>query len=353
MRDAVDAPRVMLVGLVLAVAAAFVVGGTVTGVAFDPFNPDWDGTSDLRSAAEAAGADPVVVGDASRYDEYGDGDVAVVVAPTDGYADADAARVRAFVERGGTLVVADRDGPHGHALLEAVGATARPDGAILRDDRHHHGSPALPVATEVGSHPLVADTGVDSVTLNYGTAVEPNGATVLVASSPYAYLDRDGSGTISEDEVADSYPVATVEEVGDGHVVVIGDPSVFINAMQADPDNRPFVAALLGDADHALVDVSHGSAPPPLVAALLTIRGSALLQAGLGVGALVVVAATGRSLERRRASGMGVESGEGEDVDGDADTTVLDRLTTSVDEIFRERLTEGVISVRYKRGDDE
>ena len=298
----VDVPRAVLVALVVVVGAALIVGGATSGAAFDAFNLDWDGTSDLRETADAAGSEPVVVRNTTEYADYGEGDLAVVLSPDREYGEDDATRVREFVHRGGTLVVAERDGPHGSALLEAVGAEARPEGPILRDERHHHRDPALPIATEVGNHSLVAEGAVESLTLNYGTAVEPGDATVLVASSSYAYLDLDGSGEISDDETARSYPVATIEEVGDGHVIVVGDPSVFINVMQDDLGNRAFVAALADGTNHTLVDVSHGSSPPPLMAILLSIRGSTLLQLGLGVGAILAVAAASRVADRRVAS---------------------------------------------------
>lgn len=340
----VAVPTLVAAALVVAVAAAFVVGGATSAAAFGSFNPDWDGTSDLRSVADSEGADPLVLRNTSAYDDHGAGDVAFVLAPESGYDDAEAERVRRFVERGGTLVVADRDGPHGHALLAAVGAEARPVGPVLRDDRRHYRSAALPVADDVSDHSLVA--GVPSLTLNHGTAVEPNGATVLVASSEYSYLDRDGSGSPDGDEVVRSHPVATVESVGEGRVVVVGDPSVFINAMQGRAGNEAFTRSLVADADHAIVDASRTSLPP-LVAALLTVRESALLQLGLGLGGLVAVAATGRLLGRRRDAADEVA------VDDDAVAAGLRRRYPAIDPARLRKVTEGVIRNRTERGDNE
>ena len=279
-----DWPRIFLVALVVIVGAAFIIGGATSGVAFDAFNPEWDGTNSLQATAEDAGSEPVIVRNTTRYTQYGANTTAFVLAPDEPYTEADAARVQAFVERGGTLVIADRDGPHGPDLLTAIGADAQPIGPLLRDERHYHRSPALPVATEVTEHHFT--DGVESVTLNYGTALAPGDATVLVASSPYSYLDRDGSGTLSENETLTSYPVATVESVGDGEVVTVSDPSVFINVMQEQDGNRAFSRALVLGTNHTLIDISRVGSPPPLVALVLTIRDSLLLQIGLGIGGL-------------------------------------------------------------------
>lgn len=291
MRADLDLPRVALAGFALAVCTALAVGGATSGVAFDAFNPDWDGTSDLRATAEGTGSDPVIVRNATRYDEYGANATAFVLAPEEPYTDEDVDRIRAFLERGGTLVVADRDGPHGHALLAELGVAARPVGPLLRDERHYYRDPALPVATEVGNHTFV--DGVDAITINYGTAVEPNGTTVLASSSEYAYLDRDGSETLSDNETLASYPVATVEPVGNGSVVTVGDPSIFINVMQERGGNRAFIAALVAGTDHTVVDISRAGSPPPLIGLLLTVRESVPLQAGIGLGGLALLRLVG------------------------------------------------------------
>lgn len=342
----VAVPVLVAAALVVAVAGALVVGGATSSADFGSFNPDWDGTSDLRSIADAEDAEPVVVRNATSYDDYGRGDVAFVLAPESGYDDAEAAGVREFVERGGTLVVAERDGQHGDALLSSVGATARPVGPVLRDDRNYHRSPALPVADDVANHSLVAD--VPSVTLNHGTALDPGDATVLVASSEFSYLDRDASGSRSGDEAVRSYPVATVESVGDGRVVVVGDPSVFINAMSDRAGNEAFARSLVADADHALVDVSTSSVPP-LVAALLTVRGSPTLQALLGLGGLVAVAASSRLLGRRRSDGpLGDDetpTSRGNRFEGGRSTAVDSRRSFGT--------TEGILRNPDEPGDDE
>ena len=296
----IDIPRVALVAFVLVVGGTLAIGGATSGVAFDAFNPDWDGTSELQSAVEADGSDPVIVQNTTRYEGHGGNATAFVLAPVEPYTDADIERLRAFLDRGGTLVVADRDGPHGAALLDGLGANARPAGSLLRDERHYHRDPALPIATDVGNHTFVA--GVDTLTLNYGTAIEPDGATVLVSSSSFAYLDLDGSGSLSDNETLASYPVATVEPIGNGSVVAVGDPSIFINVMQERGGNRAFISALVAETDTALIDISRSGSPPPLIALLLTIRESVFLQAVLGLGGLAVLRVGSLKLRKRRSN---------------------------------------------------
>ncbi|GAA0729735.1 hypothetical protein J2744_003073 [Halorubrum trapanicum] len=284
-------PRAVLYALAVTVGLALVVAASTTGAAFGAYNLEWDGTSDFRELADQR-TDSQVLLDTAPY-ERGDanGSVAVVLAPIDGYEANDTQRVRAFVDAGGTLVLADDFGAHGNALLDDLGASARFNGTQLRDERHYYRAPSLPVATNVSE---TRDTdGVDQLTLNKGTAIDPGNATVVATTSPFAYLDRNGTGNLSAGDELGTYPVVTAESVGEGRVVAVGDPSLFINAMLSQPDNAAFATAVFEGHDRALLDYSHAGEQPALAAASLRFESSTALQ--LGVGALGVGAVWGHA----------------------------------------------------------
>lgn len=336
-----DATRVALVAFALAVGTALVWGGATSATAFGAYNPAWDGGSDLREQADAAGADPQPVRDVRAYDDADpEGTVALVLSPDAPYIDSEAARIGRFVRDGGTLVVAGSFDPHANDLLAAVGADARIDGRQLRDERHHYRSPALPVATNVSDHRLVAD--VERVTLNHGSVVRPNGATVLVSSSEFGYLDENGNERLDRQERIASYPVATVESVGDGQVIVVSDPSVFVNAMLERPGNRAFARALFADHRIALFDYSKIGGFPPLATAVLTFRGSALLQLVVGIVLVGAVAAWGRRVLPGRLRDVGRIASDGRDPVGrDARIEAVAADRSDVDRESLERLVSG------------
>ncbi|WP_254861471.1 DUF4350 domain-containing protein [Halovivax gelatinilyticus] len=288
-RGEVAWPRVLLSGLGVTVVVALVVLLATSTAAFGAYNPGWEGSSDFRSALEAEN-DVEMAQSTSVYDEgEPDGTVAFVVAPTDHYAGEDAERLARFVDAGGTLVVFENFGTAGNALLTDVGAQARFDGELLRDEREYSVGPAMPVASVEGEHP--ATEGVEALALNYATAIEPNGATVVAETSPYAYL---GPADADLDEVElGSYPVATVESVGDGTVIAVADPSVTINAMFDEEDNAAFLTGLADE--RAIIDVSHAESLPPLWAAVLTVRGSSTLALLVGLGLIGTLAIAGRN----------------------------------------------------------
>ncbi|WP_311173100.1 DUF4350 domain-containing protein [Halobellus ordinarius] len=284
-------PHLLAVGLLLALLLGVGVGASTSAQPYGTFNPEWDGASGVRAVATDTGTETTVAYSTTEYADVDPGDsIAIVVSPETAYTDAEAARVASFVREGGTLVVAEDFRPHSNALLDRIGASARVNATPLRDERHNYRAGALPVATRTTTDPYTE--GVDQLTLNYPGTVRPNGSAALVRSSNFSYRDRNGNGELDGNETLRSYPVVTAEPVGAGTVVVLSDPSVFINSMLDRPDNRAFATALLGPHETVLLDYSHVEERPPLQVALFALRDSPVLQFLVGttvLGALAVV----------------------------------------------------------------
>ena len=299
--DSIGYPQVVLVGLLVATVLGIGVAASTSTASFSLYNARWDGASDLDAVAQGPNTTVELLQSTDGYaDVPPNRSVAVVLSPDDPYTDAERRRVRAFVRDGGTLVVAEDFEGGGNRLLAAVGARARIDGRPLRDERASAQSPAFPAARNVSEHPLT--TGVDRLVLNHGSAVTPNGATVLVRSSEYAYLDANGNADLDAEETMQRSPVATVESVGEGRVIVTGDPSLFINAMLDRTGNRRFAENVLSES-HVLLDYSHAGSLPPLAALRLTLQDSALLQGLVGLAGIALIGAWGR-LGRDDAEGV-------------------------------------------------
>ena len=340
-------PQVVLVGLTVVVAVGLVLAATTSSAAFGSFNQGWDGASQLQDEARAVGAEGEIVRNTSQYSNGpANGSVAVVLSPETGYGPTDTDRLRAFVRRGGTLVVAEDVGPHSNPLLARLGASARVEGDTLRDERYNYRSPALPVARNVSNVGLLA--GVDSLTLNHGTGVDPDGATVLASSSSVAYLDTNANDELDDSDPVGSYPVATTESVGAGRVVVVGDPSLFINAMLDRSDNRAFVRSLFADHDRVLLDYSHAGRLPPLSVALLVVRDAPLLQLLLGslcLGVLGLWTRPPRAL-RRLTDRFGSEPAPDPTLDADELSSFVRSRHPEWDDERVDRVIRGIMSRR-------
>lgn len=283
-------PARILVGFILVIVVAVVVAASTSAASFGVYNGAWDGTSKLQTQVEKTGASTTIVRKTTTYTETRPNNtVSIVLSPDQPYEETSQRHLRQFVQEGGTLVVAGDFGSHTNPLLRSLGASARIDGHGLRDERYNYKSPAMPRARNVSDHPLAAD--VSALTLNHGTAVRPNSATAIVNSSGFAYLDTNGNGNLDSRETVRTWPVVTVESVGDGRVIVVSDPSILINSMIDQPGNRQFVQNVVSTHDRVLLDYSHSASLPPLAVATLVLRESAFLQLFvglLGIGVLFV-----------------------------------------------------------------
>lgn len=350
----VSYPRVLFVVLTLVVGAAFLVGGVSSTSVFGVYNPAWDGVTDLRDVADTEGAETVIVQRSEQYASVNASrTVSFVLSPDSNYTRAETDRIEGFVRSGGTLVVAEDFGTASNPLLERVGAEARVDGGLLRDERVNGDSPEFPVATDVTNHSHT--TGVDEITLNRGTTIEPNGAQILVNSSNYSYVDRNLNGELDDSEVLERRPVVTVESIGRGAVVVVGDPSLFINAMLERSGNRAFAVAIVDGHDVAAFDVSHVSAVPPLVATRLALQRTPLLQVAVGFALVVLVSYWGRVLgvlERVRGL-VGPEHPPDREPNREAVERRVGRRFPDWDQDRVRRVTEGIIQRQQEEESNE
>lgn len=282
-------PRLLLVGVVLVASLAFLFAVGTSASAFGSYNYGWDGTSELRATAADSGSDVHIAQSTTAYrDQDGTDATAFVVRPTRSYTEAETEPMREFLDGGGTVVVGADDGAVSNQLLAKLGVESRFDGRQLRDKQRYYRSPALPVASNVRESPLTRD--VSQLTLNHPTAIDaPENGTVIMRSSGFAFIDTNANGELDDWETVDRYPVVVHEAVGDGRLILVGDASVFINAMIDQPDNRQFTRNLLADSELTLLDYSHREGLPLTIEFVLLATASPIVQT-LSVIVLAVVA---------------------------------------------------------------
>lgn len=269
-------PRLLLAALVVVLITSGLVGLTTSSTAFGSYNPAWDGARDVRTLAANSGAQTEIIRDARAYTDQSSSTTALVVSPTEPYTDRDTDRIESFLRKGGTLLIAADFDNHSNLLLADLGVTARFDGRLIRDERHYYRSPALAVAPNVREDELTTD--VSRLTLNHGTAITPGpNSTTLVNTSGYAYFDTNRNGALDDTEELRKRPVVVRETVDEGTVVMVSDPSIFINSMLAISDNRAFAQNIVTD-ETVVLDYSHRAGIPWAVGIVLTIADSPLLQ---------------------------------------------------------------------------
>jgi hypothetical protein len=219
---------------------------------FRPVNPFWNG---LNRVAEDWQMVPLASLDRLPRDPAG---TVLVVIPYRPVNAADASRVRRYVDGGGLAVILDDYG-FGTPLLRGMGLPLRFAGEALLDPLFRHRNRWMPEATAPAEARRNAEAR--AVVLNHATAlVGVEAVSVILRSSPYSFLDRNGNGEWEPDEPRGPFAVAAHTKVGSGAVAVVSDPSVLINSMIDLGANRSFVRRILqlaGERPRVYLDEAH------------------------------------------------------------------------------------------------
>lgn len=281
-------PHVLLIIVCVVTLTLIGFGVGTSSAAFSSYNHGWDGSSDLWAIAETSGSDVQAIRSTAGYqDVTSEQTTAVILGPTDEYTASDTETMSAFIDRGGTVVIAADGRTETNQLLAELQIESRVDGRSLRDDQQHYRNPALPIAAPTDDTTVTEN--VSGLTLNHGTVVRPSeNATVLVNSSTFSYLDDNNNGALDESEPVQQYPVVIREDRGDGRVILVSDASVFINSMLDRPGNQQFAQNLFADAETVVFDHSHSEGVPPVIVLLQIAADSPNIQ---WLIALVVVTA--------------------------------------------------------------
>lgn len=226
--------RAAAAGLALSLALLLVIIALVPST--DDFaldNPFWNGMSRL---AALLGARPVAAMDAGSLP--GDS-LVLVIGPSRPFTAQEARALKAFVERGGVLVVADDFGT-ANTLLALMGLRVRLNGSLLADPLFMHRSQYLPLArVAVGGREL-------RVYLNYGTFIEAAEGRCIGYSTPFSYIDANMNGRHDPGEPHGPFCTVLEARLGRGRLYLVADSSVFINSMLGLGDNLELARLLAG-----------------------------------------------------------------------------------------------------------
>ena len=186
-------------------------------------NPDWNGTSEFFSLPDRhTTTDLTEISALSGKMNT----TLLIIAPARPYSDTDTAEIRRFIEAGNTMILASDD-EIGDQLLQKLGSsvTIHP-GVLASIDRAYNDSYVV-ITTPDTEHPITRN--VSTLVLDRGAIV--TGGSSLFQSSIVSWVDTDGNHRISGDESLGRRSVVAACPLGSGEVIVISDPSIFINAM--------------------------------------------------------------------------------------------------------------------------
>ena len=248
-------------------------------------NPFWNGTKGLSSNYQAT-----LLKSLSNLPPSPQGSTLILI-PYLNFTPDELDKINSFVTQGGTLILADDYG-YGNQILEYLGLKARFSGRTLLDPLSNYKNKWFPRFFHIKSSPFTQNT--ESLVFNHTTCltnVETDDA--LALSSLFSFLDLNSNQTYDEDEPTGPLPVISHHNLGSGQIILISDPSIFINSMKTMEGNYNFIQNIAAlTTGSLLIDQSH--LPPSDLHQtknlLARIRDS--LTTPLGILGLVILALT-------------------------------------------------------------
>jgi hypothetical protein len=195
-------------------------------------NPFWNGLQTFEKQANASPIDNLGSLPAAATG------TSLVVIPYTQYTETELAQIRTYVTNGGTLVILDDYG-YGNEVLRAIGAGVEFSGKQLVDPLFDYHTKLFPIISDFATSKITAT--VSSIVFNHATALKVTGATVAAYSSSFSFLDENNNQNWDANEKTGPLPVIAYQQVGQGHVIAIADPSLLINSMINLDDNHQLI----------------------------------------------------------------------------------------------------------------
>ena len=212
-------------------------------------NPFWNGTDDIRAEYKAQAIDSLEELPSSP------GGATLLLIPCVSSIPAELHHLNVFISRGGRLILADDYG-YGNEILEYLGLEARFSGDVLLDSLVNYKNKKFPRIINFQSDPLIGNT--DNLVFNHATSlINVSEDIVLAMSSPFSFLDNNGDGIRQREEPTGPLPVISHHKLGNGEVILISDPSIFINSMDSIADNKKFIQNIAATTSVLYLDQSH------------------------------------------------------------------------------------------------
>jgi len=199
---------------------------------FRPENHNWNGLTDLQGKYQV---EPLEQGlPLSQLT----GNSLIISIPYLEPTTEEVAELRSYVEEGGVLIIAD-DHRFGNKILRGLEVDARFHGDSLVDPLFNYGYKEFLLINDIRPSPLT--TNVSSLKLNYATVLEIENGIVAANSSSFSFIDSNLDSVRQEEERIGPFPVIAHFGIGDGKLILISDPSIFINGMIEQNNNPEFL----------------------------------------------------------------------------------------------------------------
>ncbi len=240
----------VILSIVLVIILTIVAWFFPSNEDFRAENPFWNGTEDISSNYSATPLESL-----SDLPPLPQGSTLILI-PYLEFTPAELGELNSFVTKGGTLVLADDYG-HGNQILEHLGLKVRFSGQILLDPLSNYKNKWFPRISHIISSPVTSN--IENLVLNHATClIDVETSDVLALTSSFSFLDLNGNQAWDDGEPTGPLPVISQHNLGSGKIILISDPSIFINSMETIESNYTLIQNIAAiTTSELLIDQSH------------------------------------------------------------------------------------------------
>jgi hypothetical protein len=234
---------ILIIGLILAIWF-FPLNGD-----FLAENPFWNGIKNISSEYNVQPLDSL-----ADLPPDADGTTFITI-PYLSYTADELEQLKNYIYSGGRLILADDYG-HGNQILQYLDIRERFTGEVLLDPLVNYKNKYFPKIVNFLPDSLTYNT--DNLVFNHGTSLTSVNATDTIAlSSPFSFLDNNDNGIHEDNEPVGPLPVISRHNLGDGQIILVADPSLFINGMEKVENNVDFMQNISVTTNAIFLDQSH------------------------------------------------------------------------------------------------
>jgi len=238
-------------GIVL-LASALILTAHLTSntLEFSQYNANWNGTS--RFFSDLDRHHTVMIRESAQLSSYRNTALLLIIAPARPPTGEEITAYQSFLDSGNTIVLADDFGTGSEILQRIRSQITILPGNLSSIDRQYADPYTIVVYRTLNQTPVE-----NSIALIMNRPAPLEGGEPLVMTSVMSWVDANGDRRINSGEVMGKFAVISSEEISRGRIVVISDPSIFINSMQdldESYDNHRLINDLIDHDGMVLVD---------------------------------------------------------------------------------------------------
>ncbi|PKL70587.1 MAG: hypothetical protein CVV30_04345 [Methanomicrobiales archaeon HGW-Methanomicrobiales-1] len=217
--------------ILLAAVFILIIHISANNMEFSRYNVGWNGTSSFFSDLDRHRC--VEISDPDKLAGYPRNTTLLIIAPYRHPAAGELTAYRAFLQGGNTIFLADDFGT-GNEILDGIGSSIKILPGNLSSLDRSNADPYSVIAYHSAEKSPV--TLPEDIALNRAAPLD--GGSPLMLTSVMSWSDGNGDRRLNTGENMGTFPVMTLDSIGSGQLIVLSDPSIFINSMYSPAENE-------------------------------------------------------------------------------------------------------------------